>query len=47
MTMEELDGNLSGYLEVVARYDAVTLTDLVRVGQAYVSGRPFVTVVVD
>jgi len=45
--MADLDGNLSNYLDVYARYDAVTLQDLVRVGNAYFSGRSYVTVVVD
>ena len=47
LAMAELDGNVGGYMDVFARYDAVTLVDLVRVGSAYFSGRSYVTVVVD
>ena len=47
LAMADLDGDVGSYMDVFAKYDAVTLEDLVRVGQAYVSGRPYVTVAVD
>ena len=47
LAMAELDGDLAGYLEAVARMQGVTLADLQRVTARYVAPAPLVEVVVD
>jgi hypothetical protein len=45
--MAELDGDLTAYTDLFDRYDAVTLEQMVRVGNVYLSNLPLITVVVE
>ena len=47
LSMAELDGDLSAYNDLFDRYDAVTLEQMVRVGNVYLSSLPLITVVVE
>lgn len=47
LSMAELDGDLSAYTNLFDRYDAVTLDQMVRVGNVYLSNLPLITVVVE
>jgi zinc protease len=47
MTMAELDGDVTRYMRMLSGYDEITLADLQRAGQRYLTGMPLVTVVVD
>ena len=47
LAMAELDGDVTRAMRMLHGYDGISLADLQRVGRAYLSQQPLVTVVVD